>query len=332
MFRSALSRRASPLVKSFIPQTKPTFLFRNMSAVKTSHVPNEDLTASKLFDVSHVVAVVTGGGTGIGLMIAQALQSNGAKVYITGRREDALDAVVKQYSTGPGSIHALPGDITKKEECIKLAEEVGKKESKGIHLLVNNAGIARDDHTKFSSAGQPDMKSADSISQHMLKSEVSDWQDTFETNLTAQFFMSAAFLPLLGKGRDVTPGYTSSIVNITSISGLMKGSSNGQFAYATSKAGFVHLTRMLATTLAETKIRVNQIAPGIFPSEMTTGESDESQKSELSSELSNPAGRGGGDADMAATILYLVGKGGMFLNNQLIHPEGGQLLVAPAAI
>ncbi|KAK5456229.1 hypothetical protein LTS15_005548 [Exophiala xenobiotica] len=303
-----------------------------MSAVKTSHLPNEDLQASKLFDVSHVVAIVTGGGTGIGLMIAQALQSNGAKVYITGRREEALDAVVKQYSKGPGSIHALPGDITKKDECIRLAEEMGKKESNGVHLLVNNAGIARDDHTKFSANGQPDMKSAEAISQHLLKSEVSDWQDTFETNVTAQFFMSAAFLPLLAKGRNVTPGYTSSIVNITSISGLMKGSSSGQFAYATSKAGFVHLTRMLATTLAETGVRVNQIAPGVFPSEMTTGESDETQKSELSSGMSNPAGRGGGDADMAATILYLVGKGGLFLNNQLIHPEGGQLLVAPAAI
>ncbi|KAK5239997.1 hypothetical protein LTR40_014116, partial [Exophiala xenobiotica] len=196
-----------------------------MSAVKTSHLPNEDLQASKLFDVSHVVAVVTGGGTGIGLMIAQALQSNGAKVYITGRREEALDAVVKQYSKGPGSIHALPGDITKKDECIRLAEEMGKKESNGVHLLVNNAGIARDDHTKFSANGQPDMKSAEAISKHLLKSEVSDWQDTFETNITAQFFMSAAFLPLLAKGRNVTPGYTSSIVNITSISGLMKGSS-----------------------------------------------------------------------------------------------------------
>ncbi len=286
MYRALFSRSVTPLVKSFVPQTKPTHLFRNMSAVKTSHLPNEDLQASKLFDVSHIVAVVTGGGTGIGLMIAQALQSNGAKVYITGRREEALDAVVKQYSKGPGSIHALPGDITKKDECIRLAEEVGKNESKGVHLLVNNAGIARDDHTKFSKNGQPDMKSAESISKHMLKSEVSDWQDTFETNI-----MSAAFLPLLAKGRNVTPGYTSSIVNITSISGLMKGSSSGQFAYATSKAGFVHLTRMLATTLAETGVRVNQIAPGIFPSEMTTGESDETQKSELSSEMSNPAGK-----------------------------------------
>ena len=67
---------------------------------------NEDLKASKLFDVSHITAVVTGGGTGIGLMIAQALVSNGAKVYITGRREEALENVVKQYNTGPGQIVA----------------------------------------------------------------------------------------------------------------------------------------------------------------------------------------------------------------------------------
>jgi NAD(P)-dependent dehydrogenase (short-subunit alcohol dehydrogenase family) len=162
-------------------------------APRTSHKSDDDVKASKLFDVSHIVAVVSGGGTGIGLMIAQALQTNGAKVYITGRRQEALDNVVKQYSNGPGSIHALPGDITKKEECIRLAEEIGKKE-KAIHLLVNNAGIARDDNTKFSSAGQPDMKSAEEISKHMLKSDPAAWAETFETNLTAHFFMSAAFV------------------------------------------------------------------------------------------------------------------------------------------
>jgi NADP-dependent 3-hydroxy acid dehydrogenase YdfG len=66
----------------------------------------EDLRASKLFDVAHITAVVTGGGTGIGLMITQALMSNGAKVYITGRREEALQSVVEQYNTGPGKIIA----------------------------------------------------------------------------------------------------------------------------------------------------------------------------------------------------------------------------------
>lgn len=98
------------------------------------------------------------------------------------------------------------------------------------------AGIARDDNTKYS-GGEPDFTSAQSISDHLWKSEPENWQETFETNITAQFFTTAAFLPLLAKGRDVTPGYTSSVVNIASISGVMKGSSSGQFAYATSKAG-----------------------------------------------------------------------------------------------
>jgi NADP-dependent 3-hydroxy acid dehydrogenase YdfG len=102
-----------------------------------------------LFDVSHITAVVTGGGTGIGLMITQALITNGAKVYITGRRQEVLENTVKTYNTGPGSLHALPGDISTKEGAIQLAKDLSAKESNGIHLLVNNAGIARDDNTKF---------------------------------------------------------------------------------------------------------------------------------------------------------------------------------------
>ncbi|KAL9630129.1 MAG: hypothetical protein Q9164_006571 [Protoblastenia rupestris] len=292
---------------------------------------NEQLGASTLFSVKDLTAVVTGGGTGIGLMITQALVANGAKVYITGRRQEALDSVVKQYSTGPGSIYALPCDISLKEEVIKLAEEVSKKEQKGIHLLVNNAGIARDDSTRFSSAGKPDFSSAQSISEHLLKSEPEQWEDTFRTNVTAQYFTTAAFLPLLAKGRDVVPGYTSSVVNVASISGVMKGSSMGQFAYASSKAAFIHLTRILATTLSSAKIRVNCIAPGLFPSEMTAGSSGDDQKSNLDLQMSNPAGRTGHDSDMAACILFLAGPGGLFLNNQVLYPDGGNILVQPAA-
>ena len=103
------------------------------------------------------------------------------------------------------------------------------------------------------------MQSADKISKHMLRSETSQWADTFETNVTSQYFMAAAFIPLLAKATETTPGFSSSITNISSISGLMKGSSNGQFAYASSKAALIHLTRMLATTLMNTKIRVNQV-------------------------------------------------------------------------
>jgi len=285
-----------------------------------------------LFDVSHITAVVTGGGTGIGLMITQALVTNGAKVYITGRRKEVLESTVKEYGKdAAGSLHALPGDISTKEGAIQLSKDLEAKEPNGIHLLVNNAGIARDDNTKFSTNGQPDMTDANAISQHFLRSEDSQWAETFKTNVTGQYFMAMAMLPLLAKGREVTPGYTSQVVNVSSISGQMKGSSNGQFAYASSKAACTHVSRMLATTFKDCKVRVNTIAPGIFPSEMTTGKSNEKNKSELSTQIQNPAGRGGHDSDMAATILMLAGPGGLFYNEQTMFPDGGSTLAQPTA-
>ncbi|KAK3647348.1 hypothetical protein LTR56_008180 [Elasticomyces elasticus] len=301
-----------------------------MSSDNPSARSNEQLRATELFDVSHITAVVTGGGTGIGLMITQALVSNGAKVYITGRREEVLENTVKQYNTGKGSLHSITADVSSKEGCIKLAKEIEEKESKGIQLLVNNAGIARDDNTKFSSNGQPEMSDANAISKHFLQSEEQQWADTFRTNVMGQFFMSMAFLPLLAKANKETPGYSSQVVNVSSISGAMKGSSNGQFAYASSKAAFTHMSRMLATTFASTKVRVNVIAPGVFPSEMTGGDSGEDNKTKLDMEMSNPAGRTGHDSDMAATILFLAGKGGVFYNEQIMYPDGGNTLVQPA--
>ncbi|ENH62334.1 Rhamnolipids biosynthesis 3-oxoacyl-[acyl-carrier-protein] reductase [Fusarium oxysporum f. sp. cubense race 1] len=296
----------------------------------THHAKNEVLKAAALFDVSHITAVVTGGATGIGLMITQALQSNGAKVYITGRRKEVLEQTQKTYGTGPGSIHVLSGDVSERDEAIRLAEEVGNKEPNGIHLLVNNAGIAEDDNTKFSSAGEPDTSDAKALSEHFLKTEPQQWADTLKTNVTGPYYMSMAFLPLLAKGRETTPGYSSQIVNVSSISGAMKGSSMGQPAYATSKAALTHLSRMIATLTKDIKARVNVIAPGLFPSEMTTGESDEGNKSNIDKKMINPAGRPGHDTDMAATILFLAGKGGLFYNGQIVYPDGGSTLINPA--
>ncbi|KAF5252707.1 hypothetical protein FANTH_2334 [Fusarium anthophilum] len=296
----------------------------------THHAKNEVLKAAALFDVSHITAVVTGGATGIGLMITQALQSNGAKVYITGRRKEVLEQTQKTYGTGPGSIHLLPGDVSDKDEAIRLAEEVSKKEPNGIHLLVNNAGIAEDDNTKFSSAGEPDTSDAKALSEHFLKTEPDQWANTLKTNVTGPYYMSMAFLPLLAKGRETTPGYSSQIVNVSSISGAMKGSSMGQPAYATSKAALTHLSRMIATLTKDIKVRVNVIAPGLFPSEMTTGESDEGNKSNIDKKMTNLAGRPGHDTDMAATILFLAGKGGLFYNGQIVYPDGGSTLINPA--
>ncbi|GAB7364934.1 hypothetical protein MBLNU230_g5722t1 [Neophaeotheca triangularis] len=296
----------------------------------TGKADNEQMKASSLFDVSHITALVTGGATGVGLMITQALVANGAKVYITGRRQEVLDQTVKLYSTGPGSIHAIQGDVSKKDECIRLASELSQKESKGLHLLVNNAGVARDQKTQFAVAGMPQMDSPEAISKHFLQTPEESWDETFRINVTGAYYMSMAFLPLLAKGRDVTPGYTSQIVNVSSISGAMKGMSGGQPAYAASKAAFTHLSRMLATTIKDTKVRCNVIAPGPFPSEMTAGSSGEDNKSKLDMQVTNPAGRVGHDTDMGATILFLAGKGGVFYNEQIMYPDGGKTLIEPA--
>lgn len=120
------------------------FQIKNMSG----KADNEQLKGSKLFDVSHVTALVTGGGTGIGLMITQALVANGAKVYITSRRDEVLKKTEELYNTGPGKIIPVVADVSDKDDIKRLYDEISQKEPKGIQLLVNNAGIARDDNTK----------------------------------------------------------------------------------------------------------------------------------------------------------------------------------------
>ena len=138
---------------------------------------------------------------------------------------------------------------SEKDDVKRLYDEMCQKEPKGIQILVNNAGIA------------------DSNDERMFH-KPENWADTMKTNVGSIFWMSMTFLPLLAKGGQVTPGYTSQVINVSSISGYMKGSSNGQFSYASSKAAATHLSRMLATTFVGTKVRVNTIAPGVFPSEV----------------------------------------------------------------
>jgi len=94
---------SNPIRKAFLTYSLPA-ISRTMASSAAS---NEELKVNRLFDVSDFSAIVTGGGTGIGLMITQALVANGAKVYITGRRKEALDNVCQKYNTGPGKIIAL---------------------------------------------------------------------------------------------------------------------------------------------------------------------------------------------------------------------------------
>jgi NAD(P)-dependent dehydrogenase (short-subunit alcohol dehydrogenase family) len=112
------------------------------------------------------------------------------------------------------------------------------------------------------------------------KATFDDWVETYRTNVAQCYFMTTAFLPLLQKATEHQKGYSGTVINICSISGLVKSTQHHP-SYNASKAGLIHLNRMLANEIAENglKIRVNSIAPGVFPSEMTAGESGANQKS-----------------------------------------------------
>ncbi|KAH1580229.1 hypothetical protein KXW39_006160 [Aspergillus fumigatus] len=262
-----------------------------------------------LFSVKGRVALVTGGGSGIGLMIIQALTVSGAKVYITGRTGEKLDRVAELYSHNiPGQIIPITADVTSKQSIQKLVDEISSEE-KALHILVNNAGIS-------GTTQDTDSQSAEELHQKLFKDEsnsVEEWDEIFRTNVTQLYFTTAAFLPLLNN----------------SISGILKTAQH-HFHYNASKGAAIHVSRMLAHGIASSnlKIRVNNIAPGVFPLEMTANDSDEKQKSSLPKEKYEgkvPAGRPGKDKDMGSAIFSICNQ---YLNGQTIVVDGGFVLAA----
>lgn len=258
-------------------------------------------------------------------MAAQALAVNGAKVYITGRIQEKLDRVAELYSQNiSGQIIPITADVTKKASIEEIVKEINSRET-FLSILINNAGI---------STGAQDTKpeSAEGLRQNLFEhpsGDIGAWDDTFRTNVSQLFFMTVAFLPLLEKGSEQEYGWSSTVLNVTSISGIVKVSQH-HFAYNTSEAAAIHLTKMLAHEVMTSKlpIRVNNIAPGVFPSEMTTGHSDEKQKSSIPKkkyEQKTAAARPGKDEDMASAILFA--STNQYLSGQTIAVDGGYVLV-----
>jgi NAD(P)-dependent dehydrogenase (short-subunit alcohol dehydrogenase family) len=288
---------------------------------------------SKLFDVSGFVCVVTGGGTGIGLMCSQALAANGAKVYITGRRTEALENAAKSHNpefNGSGSIIPIgPTDVTKKEDLEALVKDLQTKE-KYINLLICSAGIS-------GPKAEPEHDDAGDLKKKLWDNEtVEDWNSTYSTDVTAVYFTTVAFLPLLQAAMEPQgplPRFGSSVITISSMSGQMKHA-QGHFAYNAAKGATVHLTKLMSSEFQRTWIRVNSIAPGYFPSEMTAKSSDENQKSELPAEKVQekghvPAMRGGRETEMGMTALYLAKN--EYVNGQIITVDGGVMNVIAGA-
>ncbi|OSD00444.1 NAD-P-binding protein [Trametes coccinea BRFM310] len=266
-----------------------------------------DFTIPNLFDVKGKVAVVTGGGSGIGSMIASAYVQNGAKVYIASRKEKQLKEMAEALTKkGPGSCHYIVADISSKAGCDALADAIKARESK-IHILVNNSGA---------SWGAP----FDNVP------EKEGWDKILSLNVKSIFYMTAALTPLLAK--DATSFEPGRVINISSVAGItttaqgskLSGAGHGLWSYGTSKAAVNHLTILLATTLAPKFITVNAILPGVFPSKMTAFGLKQHGEDGLAD--GNPFGRIGHPRDMAGVALFLASPAGAYVSGTHIVLDG----------
>ncbi|KAK2768650.1 hypothetical protein FQN54_000506 [Arachnomyces sp. PD_36] len=260
------------------------------------------MDSQSLFDVKGKVVLVTGGAKGVGRMISEGYVTNGATVYISSRDAAACEQAVKELNAlGKGKAAAIPADFYKEEDCKKLAEELGKRESK-LHVLVNNSG---------SNWGAPYDEYPSSA-----------WTRVLTLNLHRVFQVTQLLTPLLeNAASDSDP---SRIINIGSIDGLRVPSLE-TFAYSASKAGLHHLSRVLSTHLGQRKITSNTIACGPFESKMMAATLDKFREV---IEAGIPLGRIGTPQDVAGTCLFLSSRAGSYVNGATITLDGGSAVAA----
>jgi len=248
-----------------------------------------------LFAVKGKTAVVTGGSRGIGLMIARGYVEAGARVYISSRKAEVCEQVAEELSSF-GDCVALPADLSSEADCTRLAAAVGERERQ-LHILVNNAGATW---------GAP-----------LEEFPSSAWDKLLDLNLKAPFFLTRALLPLLQAA--ATPDDPARVINVGSIDGLAVPAFP-TYAYAASKAGLHHLTRVLARELGPRRITVNAVAPGPFESKMMAQTLRDFGDAIAAS---SPLGRIGRPDDMAGVALYLAGRAGAYVTGAVIPVDGG---------
>lgn len=279
-----------------------------------------------LNDVSGLVAVVTGGGTGLGLIIAKTLEANGAKVYITGRRQEKLDEAVKQATHG--NIIPIQGSTTSHDDLQK-AVDLLTKETGHIDLLICNAGqTSWDSSLNARPIPTPGDASISEIRDYYFNYRSSEtWESVLNINVAAVFTTTMAFLELLEAGNKRRQGKnlpTSQVIAIGSVGGFVKFTHS--FIYNASKAAVHHLMKNLGNLLVEYDIRTNVIAPGWFPSEMTGPviKAWEPKGGVMPRSLV-PQQRMGNQDEMAGTVLYLASRAGGYCNGNIMVIDGGVL-------
>lgn len=248
-----------------------------------------------LFDVNGKIALVTGGSRGIGEMIAEGYVANGVKTYISSRKAGACDATAARLSE-QGECISIPADLSTLEGIRTLTDEIKSRESQ-LDILVNNAGATW-------GASIEDFPEA-------------AWDKVMDINVKGPFFLTQAMLSLLEAS--ASAGDPARIINVGSIDGL-NINKMGTYSYGPSKAAIHHLTRTLASHLADRHITANAIAPGPFPSKMTAG-IQRAMGDQITENI--PLKRWGVPADMAGTAIYLASKAGAYVSGSVIPVDGG---------
>jgi gluconate 5-dehydrogenase len=251
----------------------------------------------ELFDLSGRTALVTGGSRGLGLQIAEALVEMGAKVAITARKKDELDAALSRLRA---SGKAFVSDIGRREGIAPLVDDVVKQCGR-IDILVNNAGATW---------GAP-------AEDHPLDA----WDKLVSVNLSGLFALSQRVAK-----QCMIPAKWGRIVNVASIAGLL--GQDPRFAptaaYTATKHGVVGLTRQLAAEWGRHGITVNAICPGFFPSKMTRATL--ATAGELVKDWT-PTRRLGNDEDLKGLAVLLASEASRHINGQAIAVDGGASVI-----
>ena len=246
-----------------------------------------------MFDLSGRTALVTGATGGIGGEIARALKAQGAKVAISGTRQDKLSALAEALG---GDIATLPCDLKNREAVGALISQAEAALGGMLDILVNNAGITRDNL--------------------FMRMRDDEWDDVIAVNLTSTFILCRSAL------RNMMRRRYGRIINIASISGVV--GNPGQGNYAASKAGMVGMTKSLAREVASRGITANCIAPGFIETPMT-GALNEKQVETISGAI--PAGVFGKPEDIAAAVVYLASSEARYVTGETLHVNGGMAMM-----
>jgi NAD(P)-dependent dehydrogenase (short-subunit alcohol dehydrogenase family) len=248
-----------------------------------------------LFSVEGKVVLITGGSRGIGEMIARGYVENGAKVYISSRKAEVCDRVAEELSEY-GTCISLPFDLSGMDGIEGLANAVKERESR-LDVLVNNAGATW---------GAP-------IDEY----PEDGWDKTVDLNVKSIFFLTQKLLPLLRAAASADE--PARVINIASVNGLEPPGLE-TYAYSTSKAGCIMLTRHLAKRLAPEHILVNAIAPGPFPSKMMAATLAQAGDAIAKN---NPRGRIGQPEDIAGVAIFLGSRASAYTTGATIPCDGG---------